>query len=246
MQLPFEPIVFGIRVNVHLILEYTAFIVAFRYYVYLRKHTSDPISKSNRLSIIIGAVFGAWLGSRLVGYLENPIIITTENFLQLLNTKTIMGGLFGGLLGVELAKKIIGEKQSSGDLFTLPIIVGIVIGRMGCFLAGINEFTYGRETQWFTGMNLGDGVLRHPIALYEILFLSGLFFLLRSILKKQTLPNGTIFQWFMISYFSFRFLLEFIKPTPFLPLGLSSIQWLCLLCLLYYHRTIRKTLFYAR
>ena len=55
-----------------------------------------------------------------------------------------MGGLFGGLLGVELAKKIIGEKQSSGDLFVFPIILGIFIGRIGCFLSGINEFTYGK------------------------------------------------------------------------------------------------------
>ena len=86
-----------------------------------------------------------------------------------------MGGLFGGLLGVELAKKIIGERQSSGDLFTLPIIAGIFIGRIGCFLAGTNEFTYGSETTFFFGMNLGDDVLRHPLALYELVFLILLF-----------------------------------------------------------------------
>jgi protein TonB len=50
MTLPFEPIVFGIKLNCHLILEYTAFIVAFRYYVYLRKKRVDAISKENRLS----------------------------------------------------------------------------------------------------------------------------------------------------------------------------------------------------
>ena len=47
----------------------------------------------------------------------------------------------------------IGEKNSSGDLFTLPIILGIFIGRIGCFLTGINEFTYGKETNSFLGMN---------------------------------------------------------------------------------------------
>ena len=36
-----------------------------------------------------------------------------------------MGGLFGGLIGVETSKKIINENQSSGDLFTFPIVVGI-------------------------------------------------------------------------------------------------------------------------
>ena len=67
-----------------------------------------------------------------------------------------MGGLFGGLLSVEFAKKRIGETQSSGDLFVLPIIIGIFIGRIGCFLSGINEFTYGIETASVFGINLGD------------------------------------------------------------------------------------------
>ena len=148
-----------------------------------------------------------------------------------------MGGLFGGLLGVELTKKIIGEKQSSGDLFVFPIIVGIFIGRIGCFLSGINEFTYGNETTFFLGMNLGDGLNRHPIALYELLFLLLLFLFLWK-LKRRDLKNGLLFQYFMISYFTFRFFIEFIKPNVFFILGLSSIQILCLICLLYYNKTI--------
>tara|TARA_R110000868_G_scaffold1836_9_gene14475 strand:+ start:1291 stop:1527 length:237 start_codon:yes stop_codon:yes gene_type:complete len=38
------------------------------------------------------------------------------------NTKTIIGGLFGGLWDVELAKKHIGENKLSADLFVFPII----------------------------------------------------------------------------------------------------------------------------
>lgn len=121
-------------------LEYLAFFIAYRYYVFLRKRNTDVITSNNRLSIILGAALGALAGSRLVGFLENPLIeFTLNNAITLLNTKTIMGGLFGGLLGVELAKKIISEKHSSGDLFVFPIILGIFIGRVGCFLSGINE-----------------------------------------------------------------------------------------------------------
>ena len=247
MQLPFEPLLFGFQVNVHLILEYLAFFIAFRYYIYLRKHSTDNISSQNRLSIILGAIIGALLGSRIVGFLEYPLIeISKETIIQLLNTKTIMGGLFGGLLGVELAKKRIGEKQSSGDLFTLPIIVGIFIGRIGCFLSGTNEFTYGSKTSFFTGMNLGDNVLRHPIALYELIFLAFLFIFLRKIKKQQKLKSGLLFQYFMISYFSFRFLIEFIKPNQFFVLGLSSIQLLCIVCIAYYYKTIISIFKYAR
>ncbi|WP_281989524.1 prolipoprotein diacylglyceryl transferase family protein [Aquimarina aggregata] len=245
MDIPFEPVVFGLKVNIHLILEYAAFFIGFRYYVYLKKRIQDPIPSTNRLSIIIGAVFGAFLGSRILGFLENPIVdFTPEYLIYLLSVKTIMGGLFGGLLGVELAKKIIKENKSSGDLFTYPIILGIIIGRIGCFLAGINEFTYGKETTSFLGMDLGDGVFRYPIALFEIVFMIVLWWCLRYFQRNYKYKNGLLFQYFMISYFLFRFCIEFLKPNVFLIFGLSSIQYLCILCWIYYHKTIRK-LFYA-
>ena len=220
--------------TIHLIFEYIAFFLAYRYYAYLRKGQTDAISSLNRLSIIIGAAFGALLGSRVIGLLENPNLIPHMNIVELFNHKTIMGGLFGGLLGVELAKKIIGEKHSSGDLFTFPIIVGIIIGRIGCFLMGTEEFTYGKKTAFFTGMDLGDGVLRHPLALYEIVFLVVLIILLKRFQKKYTYESGTLFKLFMLSYFGFRFFIEFLKPNVYFTFGLSTIQILCVTCWLYY------------
>ncbi|SFC97047.1 prolipoprotein diacylglyceryl transferase [Algibacter pectinivorans] len=244
MQIPFEPQLFGYNINVHLVLEYLAFFIAFRYYVFLRRKSNDVISSNNRLSIILGAALGALIGSRLVGFLENPMIeFSQENVIQLLNTKTIMGGLFGGLLGVEFAKKRIGETESSGDLFTFPIILGIFIGRVGCFLSGINEFTYGKQTTTFLGMDLGDGLLRHPTSLYELLFLVVLFISLKHVQKTEKLKNGDLFKWFMILYFSFRFFIEFLKPNVFYVFGLSIIQILCIICLLYYRNTIVKAKF---
>lgn len=245
MHIPFEPIVWGFKLNIHLIFEYLAFFIAFRYYVMLKRNVVDPIPKSNRLSIIVGAALGALIGSRLVGWLENPLLIGNMSFIQLMNTKTIMGGLFGGLLGVEWTKKIIGEHQSSGDLFVFPIILGIIIGRCGCFLSGIKDFTYGIPTDFFLGLDLGDGLLRHPLALYEIGFLSALFVLLMYHQKSLKNQHGLLFKVFMIAYFSFRFWIEFWKPNTFLFLGLSSIQYLCLICLGYYYRTLRRLIHHA-
>lgn len=247
MKLPFEPTIFGYNINIHLVLEYVAFFLAYRYYVYLRRNSTDAISSNNRLSIILGAALGALVGSRLVGFLENPFIeFSQENIIQLLNTKTIMGGLFGGLLGVEIAKKRIGETQRSGDLFVFPIILGIFIGRIGCFLSGTNEFTYGKETSSVFGMNLGDGLLRHPIALYELVFLVLLFFGLKKIQKKIDLKNGELFKWFMVLYFGFRFFIEFLKPNVFYIFRLSSIQILCVICWLYYYTFIIQKIKNAR
>jgi prolipoprotein diacylglyceryltransferase len=241
LTIPFEPTIFGTKINIHLIIEYLAFFIAFRYYINLRKLTTDKISNRNRLSIILGAIIGAFLGSRLIGFLENPMIaFTPDNIVQLLNTKSIMGGLFGGLIGVETSKKIINEKHSSGDLFTFPIIVGIIIGRIGCFLSGIKEFAYGNETDFITGMDLGDGLLRHPTSLYEIFFLIFLFIFLKKITFYTNKENGLLFKIFMISYFGFRFMIEFLKPNIFYILGLSSIQLLCITCWIFYIPTFKK------
>ncbi len=230
----------------HLVLEYLAFFIGFQYYRFLRKKSADLISSTNRLSIIIGAIFGALFLSRFVAFFENPVLHYNQGWLSILNNKTIMGGLFGGLLGVELVKKRIGVKTSSGDLFTLPIILGLIIGRLGCFLAGTNEFTYGIVTNSFLGMSLGDEYLRHPIALYEIVFLVFLFARIKYLRKrKSALENGMLFKIFMIAYFSFRFSIEFLKPNPFLFLELSTIQFLCLICLCYYYKTILKGISYA-
>lgn len=237
--IPFQPQIAGWTINIHLILEYAAFFIAYRYYVYLRKQSPDPINASNRLSIILGAAIGAFVGSRVAAFLENPVLDADSlDFLYFFNLKTIMGGLFGGLLAVELTKWKIKEQHSSGDLFTLPIIAGIFIGRIGCFLAGTDEFTYGKTTTLITGMDLGDGLIRHPLALYELVFLAILFLILRRLFYQRQLPSGALFRIFMLAYFGFRFFIEFIKPNLFFVLGLSSIQWLCILCLVYYRKTL--------
>lgn len=76
------------------------------------------------------------------------------------STTTVVGGLLGGLVGVELSKKIIGVRTSSGDLFSYPLILGMMIGRVGC-LGGLEDNTYGEATTLPWGMDLGDGVMRH-------------------------------------------------------------------------------------
>ena len=161
---------FGQQTNLHFIFETLAFFLAFRYYIYQKKQR-DSISSENRLFIVLGATIGALVGSRLLGALENPEFLMQSSLLAIYKSKTIIGGLLGGLIMVELTKKLLKEPQSSGDLFTLPLIVGIFIGRIGCFVTGVLEPTYGRETSFFMAMDLGDGKLRHPTALYEMLFL---------------------------------------------------------------------------
>jgi len=210
--------------------------IGFRYFLYLRKQQGDRVENSNRIWAIIGAIFGALFGSRLLGALENPPgLLGADNVLfYIYQNKTIVGGLLGGLAGVELIKKAIGERHSTGDLFVYPLILAMIIGRIGCFSMGIYEETYGLPTSLPWGMNLGDGLLRHPVSLYEIIFLVALWQLLALIGRRWPLVNGGRFKLFMIAYLLFRFLLDFIKPGYRFAFGLGSIQLACLAGLCYY------------
>lgn len=227
---------FGHSVLVHPILESIGIFIAMRYYAFLRKRNKSTLSTLQSFGIIIGALIGALIGSKLVGTLENPrAFLEAENpFLFFWTSNTIVGGLTFGLIGVELTKKIIGHKESTGDLITFPLILAMIIGRIGCFLTGVYEQTYGIETTSIFGMDLGDGLLRHPVALYEIVYLILLWIVLKFVQRKYTLPSGYIFQLFMLSYFLFRYCLDFIKPIHSLFLGLSSIQITCVCVIIYY------------
>jgi phosphatidylglycerol:prolipoprotein diacylglycerol transferase len=85
--------------------------------------------------------------------------------------KTIVGALIFGLISVELIKRYIGLRQSTGDLYAIPLALGIAIGRIGCFLTGLSDNTYGTPTDLPWAINFGDGIPRHPTQLYEIAFL---------------------------------------------------------------------------
>ncbi|MFY8037518.1 MAG: prolipoprotein diacylglyceryl transferase [Cyclobacteriaceae bacterium] len=242
------PINFNIghfEISSHLVFETLSFFIGYRYYSFLRSRQKDLIVHENRVWIIIGAAAGAFLFSRFIGVIENPLLVK-ENWIWALGNKSIIGGLLGGLMGVELVKKWIGEHRSSGDLFTLPLIVAIGIGRIGCFLAGLSDNTYGLETSLPWGIDLGDGIRRHPTNLYEICFLVLLFFSLKK-MASEKLKSGSLFKLFMVSYLSMRFLIEFIKPNQFSILSLSVIQLACLGGLIYYWKVIifPKRSFYA-
>ena len=189
---------------------------------------------------MIGAIFGALIGSRLIGGLEDPPQISKADniFFYFYQNKTVLGGFLGGLFGVELIKKIIGEKRASGDLFVYPIILALIIGRIGCFTMGVYEETYGTASGLPWAMDLGDGILRHPVALYEIFFLVALWFALHRIKEKFPLAEGALFKLFMIAYILFRFLLDFIKPHYTFSIGLSTIQITSLAGLAYYYAYI--------
>jgi phosphatidylglycerol---prolipoprotein diacylglyceryl transferase len=81
--------------------------------------------------------------------------------------RSIEGAVAGGIIAVELYKRAAHIRTRTGARFALPFCVGVAVGRIGCYLAGLDDFTYGTPTTLPWGHDFGDGVLRHPVQLYE-------------------------------------------------------------------------------
>ena len=229
-----------LKIHPHILFESLAYAVAFR--LMLRNVRQDSISTAQRSSVVVGGMVGALLGAKLLVLLQHIDLLwqNRQQFLLLfLQGKTVVGALLGGLIGVEITKKVIGVKQSTGDVFVYPLIAGTAIGRIGCFLTGLSDKTYGIATNLPWGIDFGDGITRHPTQLYEITFLIILTIFLR-FRSRYNYQQGDLFQFYLISYLTFRFLIDFIKPDFHAFLGLSAIQTACLIAILYYRRTIPK------
>jgi phosphatidylglycerol:prolipoprotein diacylglycerol transferase len=221
-------------VHPHVFFETMAYLVGFRLYLWLRRRQGDPVDNGPRWSIVTAAAIGAVIGSRLLFWLEDPV--ATIGYLHrpgvLLGGKTVVGALLGGWVAVEIVKRRIGIREATGDLFAVPLAVGLSIGRIGCFLSGLPDGTYGSATTLAWGVDLGDGLLRHPVALYESAFMM----ILASALwrTRNRLRRGESFKVFMASYLAFRIGADSVKPGVSLGLGLTAIQWACAGGLAYY------------
>ena len=55
----------------------------------------------------------------------------------------------------------------------IPLCLGIIVGRWGCLFAGLADQTFGVPTGLPWGVDLGDGVPRHPVQIYESLARKG-------------------------------------------------------------------------
>lgn len=232
------------RIHPHLLFESLAYAIAFR--LLLLNVRKDAIAPTQRSSVVVGGMVGALVGAKALVLLQHIYLIGhgQQFLLLLIQGKTVVGALLGGLIGVELTKKIIKVNRSTGDVFVYPLIVGTAVGRIGCFLTGLSDKTYGIATNLPWGVDFGDGIPRHPTQLYEILFLLCLLIFLR-IRSRYQKQEGDLFKFYLVAYLGFRFFIDFIKPFHPL-LGMSAIQIACILALIYYRGSIIKLFIFRR
>lgn len=223
---------------VHAVLEAAAYFGGFQLYRRRRGTEPDPVSPSHRLAVIVAAALGALIGSKLPGIWTAlagagsaaPAAVATGFLPAWLGGKTLVGGILFAWLAVEAVKQFLGVKVSTGDAFVFPLLFAMVIGRLGCFLAGVADGTQGAASALPWAVDYGDGIPRHPSPLYEVLFLLAWGAVLWA--WRDRLAPGARFKVFLLGYFPFRLAGDFLKPDPDVALGLSSVQWTCILGLL--------------
>jgi phosphatidylglycerol---prolipoprotein diacylglyceryl transferase len=160
----------------------------------------------HRLYLAVGS-FGATLGA----YLAGSANLWLSGIAGV--GRSIEGAIAGAIIAIEALKARTGIRGSTGLRFVAPIAAAIAVGRVGCFLAGLDDMTYGTPTALPWGVDFGDGVPRHPVQLYESATMA-VFFIVFVVLVRR--GNASVlrtgFYLFVGIYAAQRFAWEFLKP----------------------------------
>jgi len=223
---------------VHLAFEWLALAGGVQLYRWQRRRAGQSaLLQPGSFAVVVGCILGAAIGNKLVFWIEMPQLWhgVVPDWRLIASGQSIVGGLLGGLIGVEAAKTIAGIRGSTGDQFILPLVAGTVVGRIGCFLAGLHDGTYGVPTRLPWGVDFGDGIPRHPTQVYDMLFVLAAGALLWHARAALARSPGLAFKLYLASYLAWRLLVDGIKPVPYAyAFGLSGIQWVCVAALVGY------------
>ncbi|MBB6346402.1 prolipoprotein diacylglyceryl transferase [Nonomuraea muscovyensis] len=194
--------------------------------VFVREARRRGALTEQSLVAVTGALVGGAIGMRLAGWLETLEL----SELWLYGSRSILGGLTGAYVGVLAAKRIIGYRERTGDLFAPAVALGMAVGRIGCHLTEAP----GRPTDLPWGVHAPAttpecpgclaGQAMHPSFVYEIVFHLVAFGVLVWARGRLTRP-GELFTLYLAGYAVFRFLVEFARANETGWLDLTGPQW---------------------
>lgn len=171
------------------------------------------------LALVLGAAPGAWLAGSM-NTLRAPSGALSHS---------VVGALVGAIVGVEIYKRLRGVTGSTGGVFVGSFALGVAVGRLGCFFAGLPDQTFGTPSALPCAVDLGDGVGRHPVQLYESAAMA--LFLLAYLAGLAVRAPWAMRRGFYVMcawYAAQRFAWEFLKPYPRLVGPLNLFHILCL------------------
>ena len=201
--------------HVHFVLDLVAWVVGlgagyFAHVLRGRAPQSRVVSAAQNLPVSYYAVlgFGAVGGAFLLGSIN--LMLSGHDAIV---GRSLVGALAGAIFVIEIYKKIFGIKGSTGVAFVGAFCVGAALGRVGCYLSGLEDFTYGIATTLPWGVDFGDGIMRHPVQLYEagsMAIFAAAYFTGLYLKADWALRRG--FYIMVLVYAGGRFVFEFLKP----------------------------------
>jgi phosphatidylglycerol---prolipoprotein diacylglyceryl transferase len=142
--------------------------------------------------------------------------------------RSIVGALAGAIAAIEIFKWRRGIRQSTGLVFVPAFATTVGVGRIGCYLSGIADNTYGTPTTLPWAHDFGDGVLRHPVQLYEsVSMLAFLAMALLLLARREPFFMRNGFYLLVLYYAAQRFLWEFLKPYGQLAGPFNLFHFIC-------------------
>ncbi|MEW5990751.1 MAG: prolipoprotein diacylglyceryl transferase family protein [Chloroflexota bacterium] len=207
--------------------------------IYYRALRARGMLDDRIVLVSMAVVLGGVIGARTITAWENTDEIGRAlgagaplSWVVLHGNKSILGGLAGGFLAGVLAKRALGYTRSTGDSYALAIPVATAIGRIGCFLS---ELPLGTPTSLPWGMTVdpeaaaafprcpGCGGPMHPSMLYEIGFNVVAAVLIVRYGRRVPVP-GDLLKLYLMTAFTFRFIVEFVRGNEVQLLGLTGPQ----------------------
>ena len=182
--------------------------------------------------LAIGAIVGAYASGSFTFWGQGVFALA----------HSVAGALVGAIVAVEAYKLVRGIRMSTGIVFTGPFAAGVAVGRWGCLFAGTADQTFGIPATLPWAVDLGDGIARHPVQVYESLAMAA--FLAAFVLALRTRATWAMrhsFYWLAITYGAQRFIWEFLKPYPTLVGPLNHFHLMCLALVIYGIFMIRRS-----
>jgi len=221
--------IFGFPVYTYGVMLVTGFITGI--FFSIKRNRSKSITTDDIMDLSLYLLLGGLVGARLVyvllhfsEYMASPISIINLREGGLAWHGALLGGLLAFLL---FSKKRKIDFAELVDLCSPGIVLGLAIGRLGCFMNGC---CLGDPTTlpWGVVFPEAGPMKRHPTQLYElILDLLVVLFLVNR--EKHKKFNGEIALLMMSAYSLVRFFVEFFRFSPPRIAGLSIAQYLSLL-----------------
>lgn len=181
--------------------------------------------------VITFSLICALIGSKLISYNASDWQSLTRFSFPYNEQLSLIGWRIGVLAGAIISIKLIGIPKGSFDTIAYAFPVGLIITRIGCLIGGC---CYGTPVNSFFAVNYsGSPENLHPVQFYEILLgivlISNNFILQRKNFFKKP---GNLGLFTMMSYFFFRFFLEFIRAGGVYAGGLKIIQWIAVVAVI--------------